>query len=80
MKLKPLTAGEVTTPGAYEWVDENGVIHVGFIKADKRGTLSGSFIAESGYIRSVSMRHADGEPTEGTYYGPLTLAAKQSDN
>jgi hypothetical protein len=72
--MKPLKPQEVTQPGAYEWVTPNGERHIGFIYADRRGALMGSFVAEAGATRALRPTYDDGSPCEGMFYGPLPLA------
>jgi hypothetical protein len=71
MSGKALKAGEVTEPGAYEWIDQKGVRHVGFLSVDRRGTISGSFVSSAGNTAALSLRYSDGSVSEGTFYGPL---------
>lgn len=64
-------ANEVTEPGAYEWLSEEGHRHLGFILKDKRGRLHGSFVREDGASRAVSLELGRGEFCEGRFFGPL---------
>ena len=70
--LVALTADQVTEMGAYEWVNSEGVRHVGFLTAGRRGLVSGSFVAEDGSTRGIMLVLADGSAWPGTFYGPLS--------
>jgi hypothetical protein len=74
--MNALKANEVTEPGAYEWYDENGRRHVGFLRQERRGNIAGSFISEEGATRAVAMRYGDGTFCEGMFFGPLPVAEK----
>jgi hypothetical protein len=63
---------QVTEPGAYEWVDRNGVRHMGFVYRDRSLGLCSAFISETGDSRAVSM-HADDDTGNGLFYGPLVI-------
>lgn len=73
--MTPLKANEVTEPGAYEWVDETGMRHIGFLRRERRGNLSGAFISQEGSSRALGLTYADGGFCPGTFYGPLPAAA-----
>jgi len=73
MKYKAMTAAEVTQPGAYEWVDDIGIKHVGFLKIDARGRISGSFVDADCHSCAISLKFADGAPIGGQFFGPLAL-------
>lgn len=72
--MLPMKADKVTVPGAYEWVTPKGERHIGFIKLEPRGGLSGAFVAEDGGSRAINLRYSDGSLCEGMFYGPLPLA------
>lgn len=72
-----LAAKEVTEPGAYEWVNAKGEAHIGFIRRENRGHLTGSFVAEDGCSRAVSLVSSDGSSCEGQFYGPLELSGQK---
>lgn len=76
--LNALAANEVTKPGAYEWVDAKGESHIGFIRLEQRGHLTGSFVAEDGCSRAVVMVSSTGHFCEGQFYGPLELNGRKS--
>jgi hypothetical protein len=69
-----LTAHQITEPGAYEWLDNDGVLYVGFIRADSRGRLMGSFISSEGSMRAMAVVYSDNHYCEGRFFGPLQLA------
>lgn len=71
MSLTPLKAQEITQAGAYEWYDETGMRHIGFLRAERRGNLSGSFVSEEGATRAIGIKYADGGFCTGIFYGPL---------
>lgn len=72
MNIIGIPASKVTEPGAYEWVDRNGVRHVGFVYRDRSLGLCSAFISDTGHSRAVSM-HADDDTGNGLFYGPLPL-------
>lgn len=77
--LKPLTAREVTEPGAYEWHAADGTEYLGFIRADRRGRLNGAFISKDGALQAIAVRYSDDNYCEGVFFGPLVLpGAKES--
>lgn len=66
-----LSGSQVIEPGAYEWHDAEGRRHLGFIRADKRGQLQGSFVRDDGASIAVSLDYGHGDYCEGLFFGPL---------
>ena len=75
--LNALTARDITEPGAYEWLDTEGVRHVGFIRKDSRNRMMGSFVAQDGSSRAMAVLYSDNRYCEGTFFGPLHLHSAQ---
>lgn len=66
------TASQVREPGAYVWIDRDGVRHIGYVTQDGRGRMAASFVSEAGNTRSVSM-HPDDDSENGLFWGPIQL-------
>lgn len=71
--MTPLTARDITEPGAYEWLDTDGVLRVGFIRRESRNRLLGSFVSMDGHSRAMTVLYSDNHYCEGTFFGPLPL-------
>lgn len=72
-KLAPKAARDITEPGAYEWLDIDGVMHIGFINKDSRGRLHGSFVSVEGSSRAIAVTYSNERFCDGQFYGPLAL-------
>jgi len=64
--MKGITADKVGE-GAYIWQNQ-GMRHLGFIQRDKRGYLSGSFVAADGSVRAIILDYGDGTFAEGLFF------------
>lgn len=75
--LKALKARDLVEPGAYEWLDSDGVLYVGFIRKESRNRLVGSFVAQDGSSRAMVVLYSDNRYCEGAFFGPLHLHSAQ---
>lgn len=73
MNIESLVTTQVTEPGAYIWIDQDGVKHAGYVFYE-RPRLAAVFVSETGHTRAVNMNITEDQDRDnGLFYGPLNM-------